>query len=420
MAAIFISYRREDSGWASWLADKLQERYDVFFDTENIEPGDRFPEEIEEALGEIRIFLALIGSAWIDKGHLKSLSNPKDWVRREIEAALSRSNVRVVPVLFDDVNCPTDEDLPDEICTLAQQNAFTFSHDKRKTDLKLFISKLDNWLCQTAYTASVRKPIPHVVPHLCDRLAQEDDLVQIFTKEQGHIKNPVVILHGHKWEEHIGFLERLLYRHVLEELLGVNERDTGVTVNNLQWNVDQAADGEYERVLSTAIKRNVLESLTASDNDIFNFFQNIRQPHVLMLQVTWSDYQRCGESLFEGLVQAWRNVFQGKRKDAKPKAIDPPYTILLWINVSYDDSAQALPFDNILKDIKEQTYNTLPILKPLREGDLQTWIALKDVKNYVAGCEGRVLSVIEDEHRCIEKGKIHMRCFIEAIQEILT
>jgi hypothetical protein len=420
MAAIFISYRRKDSGWAAWLADNLQERYDVFFDTDKIDYGDRFPKEIVEALNEIKIFLAIIGSAWIDKEHLKRLSNPEDWVRREIEAALSRSNVRVVPVLFGDVNCPTDQDLPDEISTLAQQNAFTFSHVKRKTDLKLFISKLDNWLRQSAYSASVRKPIPHVVPHLCDRLAQEDDLVQIFTKEQEYIKNPVVILHGHKWEEHIGFLERLQYRHVLGELLGANELDIGVTVNNLQWNVDQAADGQYERVLSTAIKRNILESLTASDNDIYNFFQNIRQPHVLMLQVTWSDYQRCGEGLFEGLVQAWRNVFQVKRKDADPKAIEPTYTILLWINVSYDDSAQALTFDNILKDIKEQTYNLLPILKPLQEGDLHTWIALKDVKHYVAGCEGRVLSIIEDEQRCIEKGKIHMRCFIEAIQEILT
>jgi hypothetical protein len=323
-------------------------------------------------------------------------------------------------VLFGDVGCPTEEDLPEEIRTLAQQNAFSFSHIKRKTDLKLLISKLDNWLRETAYSASVRNPIPYVVPHLCNRVAQEDDLVQIFTKEQGHIKNPVVILHGHKWEEHIGFLERLQYRHVLEELLGVNERDIGVTVNNLQWNVDQAADREYERVLSTAIKRNVLESLTASDNDIHNFFQHIRQPHVLMLQVTWSDYQRCGDSLFEGLVQAWRDVFQVKKKDAAPKPIDPPYTILLWINVSYDESSQALPFDIILKDIKEQKCNTLPILNPLQEGDLQTWIALKDVKRYVAGCEGRVLSIIEDKDRCIEKGKIHMRCFIEAIQEILT
>ena len=133
MAAIFISYRRKDSGWAAWLADNLQERYDVFFDTDKIDYGDRFPKEIEEALNEIKIFLAIIGSAWIDKEHLKRLSNPEDWVRREIEAALSRSNVRVVPVLFGDVNCPTDQDLPDEISTLAQQNAFTFSHVKRKT-----------------------------------------------------------------------------------------------------------------------------------------------------------------------------------------------------------------------------------------------------------------------------------------------
>lgn len=419
MAAIFISYRRDDSGWAAWLADNLLERYDVFFDTDKIDYGDRFPKIISKALSEFKIFFAIIGTAWIDENHLKRLYDSKDWVRREIEAALKRANVKVVPVLFDDVNFPMEKDLPKEICTLAQKNAFSFRHDKRKTDLKLLIDKLDNWLRGSAYSASVSSPIPGIVPHLCDRIAQEDDLVEIFAKEQGHIKNPIIILHGHKWEEHIGFVERLQYRHVLEGLLGVSKMDIGVIVNILQWNVVQAKAGEYEKVLSTAIKRNVLESLTASDKDIHSFFQNIRQPHVLMLQVTWSEYQQCGDKLLEGLVQAWRTVFQAIRKDADQKSKDPPYTILLWINVSYAESDQALPFDHILKDIKNQTFNTLPILKPLQEGDLQTWIALKDVKQYVSGWEGRVLSIIEDKDRCIEKGKIHMKCFIEAIQEIL-
>jgi len=420
MAAIFISYRRADAGWAAWLADALEQQYDIFFDTNTIEYGDNFPDRITEALKEFQIFLAVIGPKWIEKKHLKRLADPKDWVRQEIKAGLDRSHVRLVPVLVGGATPPAEDKLPEELRPLTQQNAISISHEKRKSDLKLLTSKLDGWLSGSAYSASTRNPIPPVLPYLCNRTAQEDDLVEVFTDEQSATKTPIVILHGHKWEEHIGFIERLRYQHILEDLLGVREQDVGVAVNTLQWNVDRAAEGKYEKVLFAAVKRNVLEVLTASDQEVQAHFQAIRQPHVLMLQITWSDYQRCGDHLLKGFILSWRNLFQIKRENAQPLQIDPPHAVVLWINVSYDDPAQTLPFDNILKETGQQTYNTLSKLKPLSEGDIQAWVSVDDVKRHVAGFEGRVLSLIEDERRCIEKGKIRMRSFVEAVQEILT
>jgi hypothetical protein len=51
MADIFISYRRNDAGWAAtWIADQLEQDYDVFFDRNDIDYGERFPATIAQAL----------------------------------------------------------------------------------------------------------------------------------------------------------------------------------------------------------------------------------------------------------------------------------------------------------------------------------------------------------------------------------
>lgn len=50
MSDVFISYRRADAGWAGRLLKCLEERFDVFFDTEDIDSGDLFPQRSESAL----------------------------------------------------------------------------------------------------------------------------------------------------------------------------------------------------------------------------------------------------------------------------------------------------------------------------------------------------------------------------------
>ena len=55
MGGIFISYRREDSGpYAGRLRDTLSRHFgaeQVFRDIDTIDPGERFPRVIEQAVG---------------------------------------------------------------------------------------------------------------------------------------------------------------------------------------------------------------------------------------------------------------------------------------------------------------------------------------------------------------------------------
>src|SRR5829696_3478559 len=114
---IFINYRREETApWAGWLFDRLDARYagQVFKDVDSIELGDDFVEVITEAVGSCDVLLALIGDQWVtiaDKDGRRRLDNSEDFVRVEIEAALTR-NVRVIPILVGGATMPGAEELP--------------------------------------------------------------------------------------------------------------------------------------------------------------------------------------------------------------------------------------------------------------------------------------------------------------------
>jgi len=141
---IFISYRREDSaGYTRAIYDRLVQHFSeerVFMDVDAIEPGLPFDEAIDRALEQCEVLLVVIGRRWLspqsDLG--RRINNPKDYVRREIAAALSR-NIRVIPVLIDGAGMPGEEDLPEPLRALSRRNALEISNSRFATDTETLI-----------------------------------------------------------------------------------------------------------------------------------------------------------------------------------------------------------------------------------------------------------------------------------------
>jgi hypothetical protein len=130
---IFISYRRVDSAYpAGWLFDRLAERFgpeQIFKDVDAIHLGDDFVKEIEEAVGQADVLLALIGKRWLtaaDEHGGRRLDDPEDFVRLEIEAALRRE-VLVIPILVEGATMPREEQLPPSLAPLARRQALELS-----------------------------------------------------------------------------------------------------------------------------------------------------------------------------------------------------------------------------------------------------------------------------------------------------
>ena len=130
---IFISYRREETAYpAAWLFDRLSDTFgteQIFKDVDSMEPGDDFVAVITSAVESCDVLLALIGTRWLtvtDHAGNRRLDNPDDFVRLEIEAALTRG-VRVIPILVEGARMPRADELPPSLAKLVRRHALELS-----------------------------------------------------------------------------------------------------------------------------------------------------------------------------------------------------------------------------------------------------------------------------------------------------
>jgi hypothetical protein len=151
---IFISYRREETAYpAGWLYDRLADHFggdQVFKDVDSIELGDDFVEKITSAVGSCDVLLALIGAEWLtitDARGRRRLDNTDDFVRLEIEAALTR-NVRVIPILVDEAKMPHADELPPSLARLVRRQALELSPSRFASDTGRLLKVLDRTLVE--------------------------------------------------------------------------------------------------------------------------------------------------------------------------------------------------------------------------------------------------------------------------------
>lgn len=163
---IFLNYRREDTAYAAgWLYDRLAERFgggQVFKDVDSIEPGEDFVQAVATAVGSCDVLLALIGDRWLTitgADGTRRLDDPGDFVRLEIEAALTR-DVRVVPILVAGARMPDAGDLPFSLAKLVRRQALELSPNRFDSDLSRLLRVLDSTLAEAQAPPAGQEPAP--------------------------------------------------------------------------------------------------------------------------------------------------------------------------------------------------------------------------------------------------------------------
>ena len=118
----------------------------IFMDVDSIELGLDFTDVIEDRLGQCRVMLVVMGRQWLDcsaPDGERRLNNPDDFVRLEVETALARQDVRVIPVLVDDAVVPKSSDLPPSLSKLVRRNAIRMSHEGFGADFGRLVNTLE-------------------------------------------------------------------------------------------------------------------------------------------------------------------------------------------------------------------------------------------------------------------------------------
>jgi hypothetical protein len=169
-AKLFVNYRRQDApGSAGRLHSDLARQFghnQVFRDVE-MTPGVDFVAEITKAAGSCHALLAVIGPRWAgmtDEQGKRRLDDPDDYVRFEIETALARDDVTVIPVLVEDARMPSRAELPPSMAELARLNACHLRDASWEHDLARLVTAL----------TSVMRATPPPPPRKKPRVREED------------------------------------------------------------------------------------------------------------------------------------------------------------------------------------------------------------------------------------------------------
>jgi hypothetical protein len=159
---IFISYRRgESAGYAGRLHEALERRLGdghIFRDVDELEPGQDFVDAISARLRDCAACLVMIGSEWLlvtDRTDRRRLEQANDYVRLEIEAALARPDLLVVPVLVEGATMPSAEDLPESIRALSRRHALSLRDETWDADVDRLVTILEKRIGRRTLTSEV-------------------------------------------------------------------------------------------------------------------------------------------------------------------------------------------------------------------------------------------------------------------------
>lgn len=146
MPKIFICYRRDDAAHqAGRILGRLSQQFsdsDLLKDVNSIPLGLDFRKVLSEKVAQCDVMLVLIGDDWLaaPASHERRLDDPADFVRIEIELALTR-DIPVIPVLVGQASLPKPVDLPESIHGLCYRQSIAVRPEPDfHRDLELLIS----------------------------------------------------------------------------------------------------------------------------------------------------------------------------------------------------------------------------------------------------------------------------------------
>ena len=156
---LFICYRREETAsHAGRLYDAIAARFgedNVFMDIE-LAPGIEFLDRVQEVVSACQVFLVVVGPTWAtlsNGGDRPRIADREDFVRLEVETALRRRDVRVIPLLVGGARVPHSEELPEELRSLIRRNALELSDVRWRYDVGRLMGTLEE-LLETEETAA--------------------------------------------------------------------------------------------------------------------------------------------------------------------------------------------------------------------------------------------------------------------------
>ena len=160
---IFISYRQADNAdFVYRIRDWLIQRYGrehVFMDFDNLPAFTRFEDYIKTRISESDAVLAIIGPDWLPLLQAKAADDDRDYVRIELETALSTPTTILAPVQIKGARMPNRRDLPESLRPMCDINAARLDGGKAfYDDIERLMRDIESILTRTPAPSVKPKP----------------------------------------------------------------------------------------------------------------------------------------------------------------------------------------------------------------------------------------------------------------------
>ncbi|MBI1762265.1 MAG: TIR domain-containing protein [Acidobacteria bacterium] len=238
---------------------------------------------------------------------------------------------------------------------------------------------------QTVVTA-----LPALLPHLCDRGKQEAALVQALKQHrQSQSRRPVVcLLHGHRFESHVEFLERM-YKGPLKKLLTRTSKAAGPREIPLR-----AAHTAFESPAGfwweLAVALEVSDADQEPQQAVYELLKQSEDPLIVTLDLSTKLFKQPGADLLPAFLQfcaAWEDLPLNR-------------VVLLCLCFRFEEQPQPRWFDFKLKQRQaweqqlqvllrelEQDFSAypqccgvaLPELPALTQDDVRAWYRIHQI-----------------------------------------
>jgi len=168
---IFISYRRDDAGYATATIHRQLSEYfgsgHVFRDNESLHLSEDYPDALWAALRRCQVLVAVMGPRWLGTSvdGRRRMDDPKDWVRRELEQGLRRG-IPIAPVRLDDAPDLASANLPAGLGKLVTKQATRVRQEAFADDVHALAAKLGRLVPRlaTVVDTAARQPAGSAAP----------------------------------------------------------------------------------------------------------------------------------------------------------------------------------------------------------------------------------------------------------------
>jgi hypothetical protein len=149
------------------------------------------------------------------------------------------------------------------------------------------------------------RPIPRILPYLCDRSAQEERLSDLVEAARAKPGRPMVcIIHGDEAEAHDKFFERL--RDVTFPYL-LSSQQTGIKPYRLEWPAERLTSDDIARRLLRALSREVANAPNSGKDFLNNVISRNPGPVCVHAHVLTETWEQQGDGLLDAFLAFWRD-----------------------------------------------------------------------------------------------------------------